>query len=113
MAGFQTSVGAINQTAGLTVMQLATALANADAFNTALNSAQRMGGQSGLVAAGISVSDAGLLIASFSDLANLVQIAKGAAGFLVQLPGQQAAGASNFFWNAQQLLGPQPNPLDS
>lgn len=109
MPGYNNNANAVNQAAGLAVANLAAALDAVVAFNAMLLNAQRFNGEAGLVAnQGFSTTDAGLIVASFSDLSNLASIAVGAAGYLAQVPGQSSPGANNFFFNAQQLMGTIP-----
>ena len=101
-AGLSSGLSVLNNTCGNAVLQLATALATCNGINTMLNDASRYNGQAGLVAAGMSSPGATLLIGSFADITNLYLTAH----------GQQAQpGASDFFFNARNLLGAQPMPL--
>ena len=101
-AGLNSGLGVLNNTCGTAVLDLAKALAVCNGINTMLNDTGRYNGQAGLIAAGMSSPGATLLIASFADITNLYKVAH----------GQQAQpGASDFFFNARSLLGPQPMPL--
>ena len=100
-AGLSAGTSVLNNTIGNAVLSLAQAVAQCNAVNTMLNDAARFGGQAGLVAAGYTSGDATLIMNSFGDLANLYKVAH----------GQQATGASDFFFNAKLLLGTVPMPL--
>lgn len=107
-AGLPAQLSDVNRAAGQYVAAVANALDDAFRFNAALLSPQRFNGATGLTTVqGFASADATLLLNSFGDLANLTQIARGAAGFQVQISGGQL-GASNFLFNAQQLLGTIP-----
>jgi len=106
-AGLPALWGDVNRAAGLVVAQLSDALGDAVAFNTMINDTSRGYGSAGLQAlavaggetSGQATTDAGVIIASFADLANLYKVAH----------GQQAQpGASDFFFNAKLLMGVKP-----
>jgi len=107
-AGLPAQPGDVNRAAGQYVAAVAKALDDAFAFSTALLSPQRFNGATGLTTVqGFASPDATLLLNSFGDLANLTQLARGAAWFQVQIGGG-TLGPSNFMFNAQQLPGTQP-----
>jgi hypothetical protein len=104
MAGLLLNVSLIAQDWGQAVFNLADALATVNGINTLIADAGRLppGGEAGLEALdGMTTTDAGLYVATFGDLANLYKVAH----------GQQAQpGASDFFFNARQLLGTKAMP---
>lgn len=108
-AGLQADSFALNDRLGRAVVTLATALDDVVALNTMLNDGRRFNGSTGLQAAPLaySSSDAGLIVAAYSDMANLAAVAHGQAGFQVQI-GAGPLGASDFFFNARLLMGVQP-----
>lgn len=109
MAGLLLSQTLINQNWGLAVQNLAQALAACKGINDLLNDTNRMpptgspdGGSSALQGLGFSASDAGLIVASFGDLAALYRVSHAQ---------QQQVGNNDFFFNAKKLLGTVPMPL--
>jgi hypothetical protein len=104
MAGLPLSPALINQNWGDAVYRLAQALAECKGINDMIADTNRLppGGAAGLEAVGVTVSDAGLLVAGFGDLAALYRVGHGQ---------QQQVGNSNFFFNAAGLLGTKPLPL--
>jgi hypothetical protein len=104
-AGAAQDLAYVNMAAGQYAAAVARSLADAAAFSAALSNPQRFGGLAGLTSVqGFTTADATLLLNSFGDLANLSSVARGVAGFQVQI-GSGPLGASNFMFNAQQLLG--------
>ena len=109
MAGLMLNPQIINQDWGTAVLNVARDLALCKGINDLLNDTNRMpptgqpdGGSSALQALGFSSSDAGLLIATFGDLAALYRVAHAQ---------QQQVGNNDFFFNAKKLLGTVPMPL--
>lgn len=101
-AGMPATMNDLNRAAGLAVTALAQALDNVVAFSAMLGNAQRFGGVAGLVAAqGYAQADAQLIVDSFSALSLLAQVAYGQIA-------QSGAEPSNFFFEAQQLMGATP-----
>jgi len=104
VAGLQLNPQIINQDWGTAVLNAARALAQCKGINDILGDADRMpgGASSALQTLGFSSSDAGLLIASFGDLAALYRVSHAQ---------QQQVGNNDFFFNAKKLLGTVPMPL--
>ena len=104
MAGLILTPQFANQDWGNAVRNLATDLAACNGINGLLNDADRMpgGASSALQGLGFSASDAGLIVASFGDLAALYRVAHAQ---------QQQVGNNDFFFNAKKLLGTVPMPL--
>jgi hypothetical protein len=104
MPGLLLSSTLVNQNWGNAVQSLAEALAQCKGINDLLNDADRMPGgpSTALQNLGLSAADAGLLIASFGDLAALYRVAHAQ---------QQQVGNNDFFFNAKKLLGTVPMPL--
>jgi hypothetical protein len=104
MAGLLLTPALINQDWGNAALNLARALAQCKGINDMIADTNRLppGGQAGLEAAGMTVSDAGLMVSSFGDLAALYRIAHAQ---------QQQVGNNDFFFNARLLFGTQPMPL--
>lgn len=104
MAGLLLNPNIINQEWGTAVLNLARDLALCKGINDILNDADRMpgGGEAALEGLGFSSSDAGLIVASFGDLAALYRVSHAQ---------QQQVGNNDFFFNAKKLLGTVPMPL--
>jgi hypothetical protein len=108
-AGLPADLLALNRTCGQAVVALAQALDNCVAISTMLGNPQRGFAVTGsgdsevdpLAVAGMSPDDAALLRNSFFALSLLAQVAYGQTA-------QQGAEASNFFFDAQQLMGTTP-----
>jgi hypothetical protein len=108
MAGLPVSIDVLDQTFGRAVVTLAQALDTATAVNAMILDANRFNGATGLVAnQGYTTTAANLIVASFADLTNLANVARGVTGYQVQIGGG-TLGPSNFFFNAQKLMGPVP-----
>ena len=104
MAGLILNPQIANQDWGNAVRSLATDLAACKGINDLLNDSDRMpgGGSAALQSLGFSSTDAGLIVASFGDLAALYRVAHAQ---------QQQVGNNDFFFNAKKLLGTVPMPL--
>ena len=108
MTGLPVSHNEINRVAGTAVLDVVNALGEAVKVGQMLNDTGRGFGQANLTANfEFTADEAGLIIASLSDLANLSAIAHGTAGFAVQI-GAGPLGPSDFFFNAKLLLGVNP-----
>lgn len=90
-----------NHTIGNAVIALAQALDNCAAINTMLGNAERGFDTAGLLALGFTQDDVTLIQDSFQALALLQQVAYGQIA-------QSGASPSNFFFQAQQLMGTVP-----
>ena len=104
MAGLLLNPQIINQDWGNAVMSLARDLALCKGINDLLNDADRMpgGGSAALQSLGLSSTDAGIIVASFGDIAALYRISHAQ---------QQQVGNNDFFFNAKKMLGTVPMPL--
>lgn len=104
-AGLTADIVTLNRTCGQAVLNLAQALDQVTGLNTMLQNAERgfavNGSDDPLVDGGMSTGDAATLREAFFALAELAQVAYGQAA-------QSGAQPSNFFFQAQQLLGCQP-----
>ena len=111
MAGLMLNPQIINQDWGTAVLTLARALAQCNGIAALIGDTGRNppGGSAGLQAAGLAAADADLMVASFTDIANLYGVAHGVAGFQVKI-GAGNLGASDFFFNARKLMGTVPMP---
>jgi hypothetical protein len=104
MAGLMLNPQIINQDWGTAVLSVARDLALCKGINDVLSDTDRMpgGGSAALQSLGLSSSDAGLIVATFSDLAALYRVGHAQ---------QQQVGNNDFFFNAKKLLGTVPMPL--
>jgi len=104
VAGLMLNPQIINQDWGTAVLNLARALAQCKGISDILSDTDRMpgGGSAALQSLGLSSSDAGLIVATFSDLAALYRVGHAQ---------QQQVGNNDFFFNAKKLLGTVPMPL--
>lgn len=106
-AGLPTDVNTLNRTVGQAVVALAQALDTCNGINDMLNNAERAwpppseGATDPLVTAGMETADATNLREAFAALALLKQVAYGEIA-------QSGAQPSNFFFQAQQLMGATP-----
>jgi len=108
VAGLMLNPQIINQDWGNAVMSLARDLALCKGINDVINDTDRLPrsqcqtSTDALVAAGLSQADAGIIVASFADIAALYRVAHAQ---------QQQVGNNDFFFNAKKLLGTVPMPL--
>jgi hypothetical protein len=87
----------INQATGRALAILASAWNDVLALNATLNDADRIGGAAGLQSRfGFSASDAGLIIASYADMAALWEVARAR---------RTQPAVSDFWYNAKRLTG--------
>lgn len=102
MAGLPQGKADLDRVLGNAVVAAAQALGNVVALNVMLNDPTRIGGAAGLEALSYTPSDAGLVIASYGDLANYAAV--GAAGAL-------PAGPNDYWFHAKLLMGTVPMPV--
>jgi hypothetical protein len=102
MPGLQLIDYDINMATGRALAVLANAWNDVLALNNTLNDADRIGGAAGLQSRfGFTASDAGLIIASYTDIAALWDVAR----------ARRTQPAVNDFWyNAKRLIGPSGLP---
>lgn len=100
-AGLPSDISTLNRVCGQAVVALAQALDNCTGLNAMLSNAERGFSAAELEAAGMDPDDVATLQEGMAALALLAQVAYG------QL-AQTGAQPSNFFFQAQQLMGCQP-----
>lgn len=102
MAGLPQGKADLDRVLGNAVVGTAQALGQVVALNAMLNDPTRVGGVAGLEALSYTPGDAGLVIASFGDLAAYAAV--GAAGAL-------PAGPNDYWFHAKLLMGTVPMPV--
>jgi hypothetical protein len=100
-AGLPGDISAVNRLVGNAVLALSQALDQCTAINNMLNNANLPFGTAGLLALGFAQADVTTIQESFAALAELATVAYGTAA-------QTGAQPTNFFYQAQALLGATP-----
>ena len=99
-AGLPAGLADVNRAGGAALVAVAQALDTANGWFTMLTDADRFNGATGLQAnQGFTLPQANLIMASFTDIHALYQVAHG---------HQQQVGNNDFFFNAKLLLGVTP-----
>jgi hypothetical protein len=100
-AGLGTDLNSFNRMIGQAVLNLAQALSACTSINTLLNDANRGFNAEGLAALGMAGEDITNVQEAFAALSQLQQLSVGQIA-------QSGAQPTNFFYQAQMLMGTNP-----